>query len=371
MAKSRTLIYIRRQGIEIYAGQNQAPAYLAFQPEVVKNLEVLNCDLLDSQFQAIIEELKIKKGEFIFLLADDVLFTKEIVVSEPEKMQAELQSFLDLVPISADKKVVGKRAAEKSVTHFALNKDLYIILVKQLQLLKFSVLAVVPTVVLPVSIQPTAFGQAPSIDPANVDQFASAALQAKGENLLLQEPKPVAQPKQMAGISVSMQVNDKKKLVLSVLFVLICVGVLGTALYISLKPIFSPPKPAVVPSSVPVTENAVAPTEEPPAPEQTSTPVPTNEVRKALTISIVNASGVTGQAKRVRDVLEPIGYQNFETANGSPAEGQQTTLIQVKSSVPAEIQVEIETAVKSLFSSVQIATTSAISNFDIVISILE
>jgi hypothetical protein len=83
-------------------------------------------------------------------------------------------------------------------------------------------------------------------------------------------------------------------------------------------------------------------------PTQIPTATPTQAQKKNYQISVLNGSGITGEAKKVADILTAMGLQVSKTGNADNANYQQT-VIQYKDTVDPNFIDTIDTELKKLY----------------------
>ncbi len=83
-------------------------------------------------------------------------------------------------------------------------------------------------------------------------------------------------------------------------------------------------------------EPEVVPTEAP-----TATPVPVEFDRAALSVQILNGSGISGEAGRAEEVLADLGYENIEIGNADGSDYLNIT-IQIKEELEEIVEFIIE-----------------------------
>jgi hypothetical protein len=96
------------------------------------------------------------------------------------------------------------------------------------------------------------------------------------------------------------------------------------------------------------TEEETQPAEsETPSPEPTMTPAPAVDVSK-LKVSVLNGSGISGEAGKVENLLVAGGFSKDLVATGNAsAFNHKTTSVSLKKTVPAEVFDKIKTALGS------------------------
>lgn len=142
-AQNKTAIfYLKEKSLEIIVSKGSA--YYEFSTEVIKDRQVLNQDKLKEEVIGFINKIDFKIQKSIVLLADELISEKIISKKEPENYEKELDLFKESIDFTPEKTVLIK-LEEKEVVHLiSINKDLYQILVKILENIDWRVTSVLP-----------------------------------------------------------------------------------------------------------------------------------------------------------------------------------------------------------------------------------
>lgn len=95
-----------------------------------------------------------------------------------------------------------------------------------------------------------------------------------------------------------------------------------------------------------------------PTTESTATPEPADKAE--IAISILNGTGIGGEAGFLQDKLEALGYSKIEVGNASDL-GQETTTVTFSPDLPDSITEEITEELESIYEDVTVKTSSSIS----------
>ncbi len=95
----------------------------------------------------------------------------------------------------------------------------------------------------------------------------------------------------------------------------------------------------------------------------TSTPTPLEINRSAVRIQVLNGSGITGDAAKVKRELEKLGYSNIETGNASE-QNFVSSKINYSESLDSKILEEIKDKLEEFYQSVETNRTN-IRNYDL------
>lgn len=115
-----SLIYLEKDKLFFYNGAKVFK--LDFTPQIVRDLEILNEDGLISLVFQFIDSVKAAPSRFLIVLSESVLFSSDTKERDLAKIEAEFQSFIDLVPF--DKVLSKKYQTEGGIRMLATNADL-------------------------------------------------------------------------------------------------------------------------------------------------------------------------------------------------------------------------------------------------------
>jgi len=115
-----SLIYLEKDRLFFYNGEKVFK--LDFTPQIVRDLEILNEDGLISLVFQFIDSIKATPSRFLIVLSESVLFSSDTKERDLAKIEAEFQSFIDLVPF--DKVLSKKYQVEGVIKMLATNADL-------------------------------------------------------------------------------------------------------------------------------------------------------------------------------------------------------------------------------------------------------
>jgi hypothetical protein len=159
----------------------------------------------------------------------------------------------------------------------------------------------------------------------------------------------------MEGIEEQSRV-DGRQIVLIVLIVVVGLGLIGGGIWVSQKALSDKKaeSPVTVPAEVSEPTKAV---------EARSTP---SLERKELKVEVLNGSGVAGQASKVSQYLEGLGYQDIKTANAKRYDYVET-VVQIKESKKAYLEMVKGDVGKKYALAGEIETLEEKIEFDVVI----
>ncbi len=97
MATNETgVMYLERQRLLFANGV--ATMQLDFTPEMIRDLDVVDQELLTKTLLDFIEKNKVPPGNFVMILPQSVLFVNETPETDPVKVEAQMNEFMSFVP---------------------------------------------------------------------------------------------------------------------------------------------------------------------------------------------------------------------------------------------------------------------------------
>ncbi|MBP6044840.1 MAG: hypothetical protein WAT72_04565 [Microgenomates group bacterium] len=149
--KKVSLILIDKNKLWLYSGATGEILNLDFPTTVMKDMEVLNRDLLIKQFESFLSVHKVDGPRVDIVIAPSLLFIKDFSGIEEPKKEEAIKSFVDNVPFDSTAKTTMHM--DKVVRVIVANKDLIILIKHSLEKRKCEVPLILPaTVITNVSI---------------------------------------------------------------------------------------------------------------------------------------------------------------------------------------------------------------------------
>ena len=366
LGKSKALLYITHSNLQFYTHHNKTPFVYNFQPDSVKDLEVINLDKLKNQLAEFIKANSLKPKNLIIILSENIYFKKSFSVSGDLKTHELIQNFLDEIPIdsknSARIDILNKQDKTLIVTNKNLYESILFILVK----LNWHAFAVTPyeifrNLITSVNSQVTAN----TLTPIQVQTIMSHSDIDDKHNFL--KIKELVLPD-----SEKQQAKPQIKVLLILLILSLVLGAIIIFLTASGKlklPFFNSTNLAQKTKSISneedlalLTNERILPTE---LPTTSSASTDTVIDKTLLKIQILNGTGISGQAAKVKDLLIPLEYKDFILGN-SPIPPQTNTEVSFTENVTPDIQREIITELEKIFTKV-ISSAKSQNTYDVVI----
>ena len=200
MTESTGLIYLQQDKFDFYQPAIGKIIEFGFVTEIIKDLEIINVDLLDNLIKVFVTNNKIVPGELVMVIADNACFIKDFIlpsvssetktaptdgknpvvvpVIRPKISEDEIKSFIEHVPFE---NVLSKTFDLASGTKvIALNKDMYEAIKSAFEKLGFKINFVLPGVVFENNI-----GSVTVLNLAIANNMLTSADLVKEQNLLI------------------------------------------------------------------------------------------------------------------------------------------------------------------------------------------
>ena len=293
------MIYIKRQGLEIFAS-GKSPLILNFSSDLVSAEEIKDKEKLRVQIADFLNTNKLLKIQAVIVLAEELIFKSEL---------AQKDKFLEELPFSPEK-IVAKTYTDKNLV-IAANGELFKILTEEIIKTGGQVSFVVPQTLL----------ETPTIGVENFNKIIGNKKLLQSTNLLVTNDN-----------------NQRNNLIKPIILSLILIFLLGSGGAYYLRTKKNPAKDNINKSATQETEKAK------PTIEST---IAKTKAKKDIFFKILNGTGTAGDAKKVKDILTPLGYQNMETGNLEEQNAVNSTIIY--SAASASYLPEITKSLQTLF----------------------
>ena len=332
----RAIVFVDRKGLYYFGGDAKTALSLQFPPTSVQDMEIINGDELTKAINDFIKANKLKPADILYCFSSQCYFEKAVPEkTAPEEIETLRSDFADNVPFNC---VLSKPFTQgKLTTIVALNKEFAYTIKKVFESLEFKTEAIVPTFALYGQQAVTFSGQvgAQLMKHFNSLQQVSFLINDDENKNIDRDEKEFSTSKK--------QSNNRLYLLVGVFGVLIVILI---AFYFYMqkkrapKPISQQPIDITAPTTIPILPSAT--------PEVSPTATLKPDVPKGeIEISILNGSGVAGEADRVKDRLEEADFTNTTTGN-APIQDSEKTSVVFKPTVPRAYREEITTMIKSL-----------------------
>ncbi|MDZ7587478.1 MAG: hypothetical protein U0946_07020, partial [Patescibacteria group bacterium] len=141
-----TIVSVSRAGLSVCGAGIDGLLKMPFGAEVVKDLNVVGLAELAAQIKALVETNKIVPTDLVVVLDGETYFEKQLAGITDDQMAAEVQEFVDSVPLASPSSKIFKVGDKYHVV--VINRRLYESARAAFEALGFAVKAVVPELVL-------------------------------------------------------------------------------------------------------------------------------------------------------------------------------------------------------------------------------
>lgn len=336
------LIYITRKSLEIYnTNSTGSIAKLEFNPEVYSDEEIKNLESFKKLTGDFLKNNLKNNKEIIIVISDQLVFQKVIIGAKSEDLKTESEIFFKSVPFDPQK-IVKKTITLKNETNFiAVNRNVYEELIKLLTNFQIKTKAVLPA----------NFLIAPNtniLSDKDVKTLLNTSLREKID-LLKGE---ISHGIQSVDTFQTEPKNKSKRLVILILFFVLLVASLCIMLATRTNLTGNTPKSNEKPI---VQENQTV------EPQQSTASA--DRVNTNYKIQILNGTGTTGTAQRIRAKLEALKF-NDVTIGNTPSLSD-ATKVNFSNTVDVQTQNTINNLLSESFSDIKIGKIEANSKFDI------
>lgn len=308
----RSAIYIDRNNLYYYGGNVHAPVAFPFPKTTVFDMEIINEAELATQISEWIKKNKIESSSTIILLSNTVYLQKEIPEGTPPEKQNEIKkAFKENVPFSDT--YLQEIPVGKSLLLVAVNTNFVYAIRDIFHSCGFTIDAIAPVAEV-YGLQPvTAF---------NV-QVAQEAIKkiSKDNGFPLHQIEEVPNPQSEDPLP---QTHSNNRLYIMVGVFAILIVILAVLFMTQRKPKTVRKEPTTPPVAAPAQQIILSPTISPvTASSEATLGIP----KDAITIQILNGSGVAGQADTVRQDLLEQGFSNVTTGNAPNVQSSRALII--------------------------------------------
>ncbi len=321
----KSIIYIDRNNLYFYGGNVHAPLTLPFQPAVVRDIEVINAEVLEKQIGDFIKNNKIEPTESGIVIAHQSSFIKVIPPkTPPDQVEQQRKQFVENVPF--EDILTKEFTSEKGIKIITTNKELAYLIRDIFNKNHFTVEFIAPSAAL--------------YPDGDVTFNATAAQQILNKASMLKQQSFDLKDRDIPITDTFEEGFVKQKKNASLYYMIpVFIILIGVLLWLMIgrgnkksDAQSNTPTPTIV--SV---RNNVTSTPSPQA-QTSASPSATLLEKDSISIQVLNGSGIAGQADNVRAALVEEGYTDIITGN-APTIQSSRSLIVYKSRVPdAQIQ---------------------------------
>lgn len=372
MVGKMNVVYLMKDKFQFYAAAYGKIFEFRFVPEVIRDLDIVNNELLENLIKVFVSNCKIPPGSLVFVLAENAYFTKEIFLTAQQKashpdanrelLKKEADLFIEHVPFE---NVVSKTIEYKDgLKVYASNQDFYECIAIAFEHLGFKVESVIPGMVLG-----NGLSLRPVMDPPMANVIVQKISSVEQYNFLHQQVyQPQIKLESEEPDEVELERIQGKKPNKKRLFAM--VGLLFS-LIIVLVIVFVQSQEQTTPPKQPADASTIKPTDLPPTPVVLATIAPTTipsispdtTDTQNLTVEIVNAADTATNAQNLEGVLTADKFKSVSLQTQSPI-GSSGSLVSFGPNVTQDVRTMVIAAIKQYETNV-IVQDQQVGSYDI------
>jgi len=296
---SKFIIFLERQKLTLAGTDLAAPLILEFPTSIVQDIDVIDIESFNLLLGSFVETSKITPEDILLVVSPDIYYEKNVALPvDPTERQNQIDLFLQTVPF---KNLIYKDYSLGNQPRLiTLNKNFYEPIARFFEKSAFNIVAIMPLFVLEHFQLP--FG---TFLPKEVKDIFS--------KYKLIEPYSFMNTEDIDKI-VTTELHRPKEEVTKTTYILIgvfCLLFVVLLVYIFVLPrLYKPPVPKNVAPLGPSPTSAVA---------DIVTPTPTIFYfsQENLRIKVINSSGVSNQAAKIKQSLATAGFLKIETLSAT------------------------------------------------------
>lgn len=361
-SKDKFFTFITRNSLQVYDPESKLLGELPL-TDLVDNLEVINPDKLTQFISQFIEKLSINKLSFIIFISDLITYQKNFPKSD--NLDSEIEDYLNKIPHLKPNLTYNLIEAADFVTIIVVNKEIYQSVINGLLLQECKVTLVLPTSIF-INQENLSALQGINLDEVlkDKDLVRKANFLEQNSNinkLLTPQIKSNRAQNKVGNIDPS---KNHLTFYLIIFFLVIGLAVGGYAYYVFYRNNPNLNKTTKVIKNQVKTASSLQQetTNSGEQKQDNNQAIPLN--KDSLKIQILNGTGKTGDAVKVRDVLSALGYKNFELGDADSLDYKETT-ISYNPSVPADLVKEIMDKLRESFTMQIVEAPDEPESFDL------
>ena len=110
------ILFISRSQLSVYVEGMTSVAVLPFPPEVVRDLDVINEEVLYKQIAALVTQHQIPTANFSAVLANQTLFSRQVTATDPAQKKVDEEKYLSTIPFDSP-----------AVSHVTMGQNVYVV----------------------------------------------------------------------------------------------------------------------------------------------------------------------------------------------------------------------------------------------------
>ncbi len=373
MTEKASVIFIQKDKFQFFSPVTGKVFEFRFASEMVRDLDVINAELLESQIKVFVTNGKISPGNLIFALAENAYFAKDFVqpapvkgtasqpAVNPEIFQKQADEFIEHVPFD---NVVSKTIPLKDgIKVVATNKDFYEAVAISFEHLGFTIESVLPGLVLG-----NGLSQRPVMDPPMANLILQKVNTLRQYNLLNQQVyTPLVKQETEEVDEVEIESKDPKKANKKSIYALIGIApvVIGLFVVLYMQMTAPPPKWKTEANPTgPAVKNTAVPTVQVTAlPNSTSASASGSLQTQTLTVQIASTATSASIAQKLLGQLDTLKFKSVSLQSQSTVSSG-STLVSFAPTVTPDVRNAVLAYIKQSETNV-IVQDKQLGTFDI------
>lgn len=375
MATQRSgIIFLHRDSFQVYSPYLASIIEFRFVPEIIRDLDVVNKDLLENLIKLFITNGKIPPGNMMIVIADNAAFIKDFVSPPPQpgqpptpppnvsdELKVQADKFIEHVPFE---NVVSKTFPwNNGIRAFAVNQELYEDIKNAFEKNGFTVDMVIPGFLL------GNISASPTIDAGLASTLPDKIAGLRQNNLLTRVLPEESEPQESSSggeqgqeiedhkpkVEMRMpQGKDKKRLFMMIGVFAVLIIILIIVYFQSLTP---PPPPTnstiqqqPVSAVQPATTSNLPTT---PVAQTVATAAPSPQAAKDLTVQIISIPASVRSAQTLKARLDLLGFKSVQIQN-QPATGASKSTLTFAGNPESTIKTTVTDEVRKIAADVTV-----------------
>lgn len=332
--KKAAIVYIEKGRFFYYGVHNPNILKFDFPPTIVKDMEVLNKELLSTHVQSFISVNKLTPSKVTIFLSNEILFMKDVPGIEYSQKEEHIKAFIENVPFEKVVHVIQYK--DKLLKIVTANQELCSEIKKAFEKLNFEIHAVVPSIF----VENLTIAAGAGLDSQTASLLLAVADSLRQFNMM--PPNPSQNPLQNITANAASKEHPKRLPLLLGVFGSLIAILIGVAVVVNRTPTRTPLQARTQPTSV--------------IPTAVSSPIASPSATfSTYKVWLTTSSKTTATASQIQKALSEAGFSNFETRTeeGTVHEETQVKFAQtVPVSVQEQFMNELQKTVKNLTSQV-------------------
>lgn len=318
--KYPSAIFIRKNSFSFYI--NGEEKRLDFPEDTISNGDIVSAEKYEKLIADFVITEKIFKQNFLMVLSGEIIFEKTISSLDIKILDEKFAEFLDIIPMDSEKLVKKSINIEDNIHLVAVNKNLFEKAIETLEALNFEIMAVVPITLY-----------------SEDDDFGIELIKK------IHDDKTLLHNANFLGNSFmeAREGGNKKNLAIKIgliLFIFV-LGVIIIELYFRFSFLQSKKSSAPTVKTTETIESSKLADLKTASPSAILT-------KDEIGVSILNGTGIAGQAGKIKDLLISLGFSTIETGN-TEREDVKDTIVEFTPQITESLQEEVLILLKENF----------------------